>query len=93
MTRHQQTLRTAVEFSGAGLHSGEIVNTRVLPGQPDHGVEFVRTDLPDAEPVPAHIAYHQDSWTRSANSNPTTEPKLKPQIARGTFGNLSDIQR
>lgn len=65
MTRHQQTLRTAVEFSGAGLHSGEIVNTRVLPGQPDHGVEFVRTDLPDAEPVPAHIAYHQEKERRT----------------------------
>lgn len=56
--RRQRTLRTAVEFSGVGLHSGELTQARMLPAPPDTGVEFVRTDLPDAPSVPAHITYH-----------------------------------
>lgn len=57
MTRMQRTLRTAVEFSGVGLHTGDTVRTRVLPAPPGTGVEFVRTDLEDAAPIPARIPY------------------------------------
>jgi UDP-3-O-[3-hydroxymyristoyl] N-acetylglucosamine deacetylase/3-hydroxyacyl-[acyl-carrier-protein] dehydratase len=55
--RPQHTLRTAVEFSGAGLHSGEVVKVRILPAPQGNGVEFVRTDLADAPPIPARIQY------------------------------------
>ena len=57
MVRMQRTLRTAVEFSGRGLHSGELVDVRILPAPQDTGVEFVRTDLPDTLPIPANIRY------------------------------------
>ena len=58
MVRLQRTLRTAVEFAGPGLHSGENVKVRILPAPQDTGVEFVRTDLPEALPIPAHIRFH-----------------------------------
>jgi len=58
MSRKQQTLKTPVEVSGIGLHSGEEVHVRVLPAPIDHGIEFVRTDLEDAPTIPAHIRYH-----------------------------------
>ncbi|MCZ6599193.1 MAG: UDP-3-O-acyl-N-acetylglucosamine deacetylase [Planctomycetota bacterium] len=58
MMRPQRTLRTAVEFSGVGLHSGEITHVRILPAPQGTGVEFVRTDISDAPPVPANIRYH-----------------------------------
>ncbi len=57
--RRQRTLRNAVEFSGKGLHSGETVDVRVLPAPQGTGVEFVRTDMPDAPHVPADITYRQ----------------------------------
>jgi UDP-3-O-[3-hydroxymyristoyl] N-acetylglucosamine deacetylase/3-hydroxyacyl-[acyl-carrier-protein] dehydratase len=57
MTRMQRTLRSAVEFSGVGLHSGKRVAVRALPAPQGTGVEFVRTDIPDAPPIPARIAY------------------------------------
>jgi UDP-3-O-[3-hydroxymyristoyl] N-acetylglucosamine deacetylase/3-hydroxyacyl-[acyl-carrier-protein] dehydratase len=57
MVRAQRTLRTAVELSGRGLHSGEVVNVRILPAPQDTGVEFVRTDLADVLPIPAHIRF------------------------------------
>ncbi len=63
--RAQRTLRTAIEFSGRGLHSGDAVQVRVLPAPEDTGVEFVRTDLPDSLPIPAHIRFYSDKDRRS----------------------------
>jgi UDP-3-O-[3-hydroxymyristoyl] N-acetylglucosamine deacetylase/3-hydroxyacyl-[acyl-carrier-protein] dehydratase len=65
MTRKQRTLRTVAEFSGVGLHSGETVRARILPAPVDHGVEFIRTDLPNALPIPAKIAYHSAKERRT----------------------------
>jgi UDP-3-O-[3-hydroxymyristoyl] N-acetylglucosamine deacetylase/3-hydroxyacyl-[acyl-carrier-protein] dehydratase len=65
MTRRQRTLRTAVEFQGVGLHSGTHVKGRMLPAPPNRGVEFVRTDLPGSEPIPARIAYHASKERRT----------------------------
>ena len=71
MTRMQKTLRTAVEFTGQGLHSGQTVKTRILPAPQDTGVEFVRTDVPDAPPIPARIQYRapMDRSTRLSRSS------------------------
>jgi UDP-3-O-[3-hydroxymyristoyl] N-acetylglucosamine deacetylase / 3-hydroxyacyl-[acyl-carrier-protein] dehydratase len=65
MTRMQRTLRTAVEFSGVGLHSGQMVRARVLPAPQGTGVEFVRTDLADAAPIPARIQFRVTSDRRT----------------------------
>jgi len=63
--RLQRTLRTPVEFSGVALHSGETIDARILPASPDSGIEFVRTDLPDAPPIPAHITYRSAKERRT----------------------------
>lgn len=55
MSRRQHTLRTPVEVTGIGLHTGEETRVRVAPAPPDHGIEFVRTDIEDAPSVPALI--------------------------------------
>ena len=65
MIRQQRTLRTAVELSGVGLHSGKLIHARVLPAPVGTGVEFVRTDLPDAPPIPARISYHTNKDRRT----------------------------
>lgn len=65
MIRQQRTLRTAVEFSGRGLHSGEEVDVRVLPAPQGTGIEFFRTDLVDAPGIPAHISCHSASDRRT----------------------------
>jgi UDP-3-O-[3-hydroxymyristoyl] N-acetylglucosamine deacetylase len=41
----EQTLRSAVECSGVGLHSGAPVEMRMLPAPPGTGIVFRRTDL------------------------------------------------
>lgn len=65
MLRSQRTLAGAVEFSGRGLHSGEHVRVRVLPAPEDTGVEFVRTDLADSLPIPAHIRFYSNKERRT----------------------------
>ncbi|MEZ5796444.1 MAG: UDP-3-O-acyl-N-acetylglucosamine deacetylase [Paracoccaceae bacterium] len=45
----QNTLKSAVNFSGVGLHSGCPVRMTVRPASADYGIWFRRTDLPSRE--------------------------------------------
>ncbi len=49
----QRTLAKSVSCSGIGVHSGKEVNLTIKPAPPNHGIKFVRTDLPDNPGVPA----------------------------------------
>lgn len=65
MTRKQRTLKTVVEFAGIGLHSGQQVRGRMLPAAVGTGIEFVRTDLPDAPHIPALISFQETKERRT----------------------------
>jgi UDP-3-O-[3-hydroxymyristoyl] N-acetylglucosamine deacetylase len=45
--RFEQTIRSAVECSGVGLHSGVPVHMRIMPASSGSGIVFRRTDLDD----------------------------------------------
>ena len=45
--QRQTTLRAPVVLSGAGVHSGADVKIVIHPAEPDHGIVFLRTGLPD----------------------------------------------
>jgi UDP-3-O-[3-hydroxymyristoyl] N-acetylglucosamine deacetylase len=47
--KQEQTIRTAVECKGVGLHSGAPVHLRILPARSGSGIVFRRTDLDDFE--------------------------------------------
>ena len=49
----QQTVARTIRCSGVGLHSGRAVNMKIKPAPINHGVKFVRTDLPDKPVIPA----------------------------------------
>jgi len=46
----QRTLKSAVEYRGAGLHSGKEIRVVVRPAEAGTGVSFVRTDI-EEQPV------------------------------------------
>ncbi|HTC78417.1 MAG TPA: UDP-3-O-acyl-N-acetylglucosamine deacetylase [Terriglobales bacterium] len=46
---YEQTIRSAVECEGIGLHSGASVRMRILPAAAGSGIVFRRTDLDDYE--------------------------------------------
>ncbi len=49
----QRTLKTLVRAAGVGLHTGRKVAMTLRPAQPDNGVVFRRTDLPEPVDIPA----------------------------------------
>lgn len=51
---NQRTIASAVTCQGVGLHSGATVNLTLRPAPPNHGIVFVRTDLPTEVLIPAH---------------------------------------
>jgi UDP-3-O-[3-hydroxymyristoyl] N-acetylglucosamine deacetylase len=55
MKHHQQTIKTAVSCSGIGVHSGKSVNLTIKPAPVNHGIRFVRIDLPGRPGVTAHF--------------------------------------
>jgi len=52
---HQRTLDRAVSCSGIGLHSGKEVRLTLKPAPTNHGIKFVRKDLPDNPTIPARF--------------------------------------
>lgn len=47
----QTTVKSAVKFTGVGLHSGLQVTMRILPASAEYGIWFRRTDILDADPL------------------------------------------
>ena len=52
---HQRTLAKPVCCSGIGMHSGKKVNLCIKPAPINHGIKFMRTDLPDSPSISAHF--------------------------------------
>jgi len=53
MYHQQRTLAKPAHCSGVGVHSGKKVNLTIKPAPANHGIKFVRTDLPGKPGVPA----------------------------------------
>ncbi|MGD1974912.1 MAG: UDP-3-O-acyl-N-acetylglucosamine deacetylase [Desulfobacterales bacterium] len=51
----QRTLAQEVSCSGIGLHSGKDVCLKLKPAPINHGIKFVRKDLPDNPTIPARF--------------------------------------
>lgn len=55
MHTYQRTLARDVECTGIGLHSGKKVNLTIKPAPVNHGIKFVRIDLPHKPVISAHF--------------------------------------
>ena len=51
----QRTLAVPVSCSGVGVHSGKPANLTIKPAPENHGIKFIRTDLPDCPCISAHF--------------------------------------
>ncbi len=58
---NQRTIRKAVTCQGVGLHTGSAVTLTLQPAPADHGVVFVRTDLPRPVSIPGLAKYVVDT--------------------------------
>jgi UDP-3-O-[3-hydroxymyristoyl] N-acetylglucosamine deacetylase / 3-hydroxyacyl-[acyl-carrier-protein] dehydratase len=62
----QHTIKEELTISGAGIHTGKSVNMRVVPAEPNTGINFKRVDLPGQPIVKADVDNVVDT-TRSTN--------------------------
>jgi UDP-3-O-[3-hydroxymyristoyl] N-acetylglucosamine deacetylase len=61
----QHTVTAPATLAGVGLHTGASVRVTVQPAAADHGLVFVRTDLPGAPEIPArHASINAAALTR-----------------------------
>jgi UDP-3-O-[3-hydroxymyristoyl] N-acetylglucosamine deacetylase len=51
----QQTIERPISCSGVGMHSGKTVHLTFRPAPENHGIKFIRTDLPEVPEVTAHF--------------------------------------
>lgn len=51
----QKTIAKEVQCTGVGLHSGKMVRIKIKPAPVNHGIKFVRTDLPNSPTVSARF--------------------------------------
>ncbi len=49
----QRTLKNSIRATGVGLHTGKKILMTLRPGEPDSGIVFRRTDLPELIDIPA----------------------------------------
>ncbi|MDJ0782809.1 MAG: UDP-3-O-acyl-N-acetylglucosamine deacetylase [Desulfosarcinaceae bacterium] len=52
---YQRTLAAPVHFKGVGVHSGKTAHLTIKPAPVNHGIKFVRTDLPGTPFVTGHF--------------------------------------
>lgn len=57
----QITLKDIIEFKGIGLHTGKIVNIRLIPAEENTGILFCRTDIPKSSFIPARYDFVRDT--------------------------------
>lgn len=53
--QNQKTIAREASCTGIGVHSGQFVNLIVKPAPANHGIQFVRTDLPNRPRIPARF--------------------------------------
>jgi UDP-3-O-[3-hydroxymyristoyl] N-acetylglucosamine deacetylase len=51
----QRTVARPISCSGVGVHSGKKANLTIKPAPSNHGIKFIRTDLPDSPSISAHF--------------------------------------
>lgn len=57
----QKTVGGTIEFAGIALHTGKETSVRILPGDPDTGYRFRRTDISGHPEVEASVHNIQDT--------------------------------
>src|SRR6201991_4102149 len=92
---HEQTISSAISFSGIGLHSGAPVTMRLLPAPAGSGIVFRRTDLDNFE-IPAtgrnvaKVSY-ATSLMRQSVLISTTEHLLSALIGMGVDNVIVEV--
>src|SRR5260370_40838499 len=91
----ERTIRSEIEFSGVGLHSGAPVSMRLVPAPAGSGIVFRRTDLDNFEIAAigrkvAKVSY-ATSLLRGSVLISTTEHLLSALIGFGGYNAIVEV--
>ncbi len=84
--RHQRTLARSVAVSGVGFVTGARVSLRFRPADADHGLRFVRTDLPGCPEIPGEASRVTDTARRTTLGPPDTGVTLVEHVLASLAG-------
>ncbi|HRP07758.1 MAG TPA: UDP-3-O-acyl-N-acetylglucosamine deacetylase, partial [Gemmatimonadales bacterium] len=62
----RRSLAGTASLTGHGLHTGALTTVTIAAGEPGLGIRFHRSDLPDAEPIPARVGDVRATERRTA---------------------------
>jgi UDP-3-O-[3-hydroxymyristoyl] N-acetylglucosamine deacetylase / 3-hydroxyacyl-[acyl-carrier-protein] dehydratase len=74
---YQQTIKSEITISGAGIHTGQAVTMRLKPAEPNTGVLFQRVDLENQPIIKAdvdNVIETNRSTTLGANGGRVSTP-------------------
>ena len=60
MVENQQTIKKPASYAGIGLHTGNKTKITFKPAAVNHGIRFVRTDIPDSPVIRADVDHVVD---------------------------------
>ncbi len=66
---NQKTLKAEIQFSGIGLHTGNIANISIKPSAPNTGIIFKRSDLKKNNLIYPNFANVSDTFLNTTISN------------------------
>lgn len=86
MSDKQSTIARVVDITGVGLFLGQPVRLRLHPAKANHGVVFVRTDLPGHPHIPATTEYvpGPQRWTGLRNGE--AEVRMVEHLLASLYG-------
>ncbi len=76
----QRTLREKASCTGVGLHSGKRISLEVFPAPEDHGITFVRTDLPPHAELRASVEHVEDWFLWDGVPAPHTDAEVEAHV-------------
>ncbi len=82
----QRTLAKAVSCKGVGVHSGISVDLTIKPAPANHGIKFIRTDLPDSPAISAIFNNVVDTSLATVIGNEGAIVSTIEHLMAGFFG-------
>lgn len=84
--RYQNTIVRPVAVEGVGFLGGADVQLKFYPAPANHGISFLRTDVPDAEPIPALVEYTVPRGRRTAIESHGTSVEMIEHVMAALAG-------
>ncbi|MBW1788626.1 MAG: UDP-3-O-acyl-N-acetylglucosamine deacetylase [Deltaproteobacteria bacterium] len=86
MDYRQRTLKTGVECTGIGLHTGEKIHIHIKPAPCDTGICFMRTDKPGRPTIRAYMDNVSDTTLATTISSNGTRISTIEHLMAAFFG-------